>query len=97
MPGIVKGPDKPPQDGDEGHQRHHGPENAEREAEGARNEQAQVLGDALIGVVRLGGLELHAIVGLVGQPRPEIPVGEPAPPADLQHLVQVELYTASTM
>ncbi len=56
-----------------------------------RDEELDVLRDALVGVVGLLGHQLHAVVRAVGQPRPQVPVGEPAPPADLQHLAQVEL------
>src|SRR5438034_6052484 len=33
----------------------------------------------------------HPVVGAVGQPGVEVVVGQPAPPADLEHLVQVQL------
>ena len=80
-----------PEDHHEGDQRHHRPHAADGEREGAGDEQANILRDALVGVVGLTRPELHPVVGAVGQPRPEIPVGEPAPPADLEHLVEVEL------
>src|SRR5206468_12223025 len=35
--------------------------------------------------------KLHAIVSAVGQPGTEIALGKPAPPADLEHLVEIEL------
>ena len=50
-----------------------------------------VFGDALVGVVGLTRHELHPIVGAVGQPRAEVALGQPAPPADLEHLVEIEL------
>jgi hypothetical protein len=63
----------------------------EGKAQGGGDEEAQVLRDALIGVVGLGGVELHAVVRRVPQPRAEVALGEPATPADLQHLVEIEL------
>ena len=59
--------------------------------EGAGDQQAHILGDALVGVVGLTRHELHPVIGAVGQPGAEVALGEPAPPADLQHLVEVEL------
>ncbi len=50
-----------------------------------------VFGDALVGIVGVARRELQAIVGGVGQPRAEIAVGQPAPPADLQHLIEIGL------
>ena len=35
--------------------------------------------------------ELHAIVGAFGQPPAQVVLGEPASPANLEHLVEVEL------
>ena len=55
------------------------------------NEQVNVFGDALVGVVGVTRLELHPIIGAIGQPSAEVSLGKPAPPADLEHLVEVEL------
>jgi len=56
-----------------------------------RSEEVQVFGDTLVGVVRLTRHELHPIIGAVGQPGAEVAVGQPAPPADLEHLVEIKL------
>src|SRR5215471_4799849 len=55
------------------------------------NKKVNVFGDALIGIVRFTRQQLHPIVGTVGQPSPEIALGEPAPPADLEHLAKIKL------
>jgi len=55
------------------------------------DEQPNVVGDALVGVVALASRELHPVVGAIGQPRAKVPLGEPSPPADQEHLVEVEL------
>ena len=80
-----------PENGHEGDQRHRGPQTADREPEAPRDEEPNVVGDALVGVVALTSRELHPVVGVVGQPGAKIPLGEPAPPADHEHLVEVEL------
>ena len=80
-----------PQDGDEGDQRDHGAHAPDPEPQRAGHEKPQVFCDALVRVVGLAAGELHAIVRRVLEPFPEVPLGQPAPPADLQHLVQVEL------
>ena len=82
---------EPPEDRHEGDQRHHRSQAADGESEGAGDQEANVLGDALVGVVGLTRHELHAVIGAVGQPGAEVALGEPAPPADLEHLGQVEL------
>ena len=55
------------------------------------DEQLDVVGDALVGVVGRIALQLHAVVVGVVQPFAEIAAGHPAPPADLEPLVEVEL------
>ena len=45
----------------------------------------------MVGVVSLTGNELHSIVGTVGQPPAQVALGEPAPPANLEHLVEIGL------
>ena len=52
---------------------------------------SDVLGDALVGVVGGVAQKLHAIVIGALQPMIEIAVGQPAPPADLQPLIEIEL------
>ncbi len=55
------------------------------------DEDPDVLGNALVRVV--GGIaqQLHAIVVGVGEPVIEIDASQPAPPADLQPLIEIEL------
>ena len=82
-----------PEDADEAEQRHDVREQAEAERQRALDEVAQILGDALVGVVGadggcVGG-QADAVVGAVAQPLVEKAPGHPAPPADLQPLVQV--------
>ena len=88
---------KPPEDHDEGGERHHGIEQAEadrQDADAVRSavdELPHVLGDALVRVV--GGVagKLHAVVIAVAEPVAEIARRHPAPPADLEPLVEIEL------
>ncbi len=80
-----------PQDHHEGDQRDDRAEQRDADAERAVDELLDVLGDALIGVVGLVALEAHAVMGAAGQPAPEIGLRQPAPPADLQPLLEIEL------
>jgi hypothetical protein len=54
-------------------------------------EETHIFRDTLVRVVGLARHQLHPIVGGVGQPGPEVAVGQPAPPADLEHLVEIDL------
>jgi hypothetical protein len=45
----------------------------------------------LVGIVRLSGQKLHPIVGALRQPTLQVALGEPAAPANLEHLVEVDL------
>ena len=51
----------------------------------------EIVGDALVGVVGRRLVELHAVIGPVAEPVAEEPLGQPAPPADLQDPLQIEL------
>ena len=77
---------QPPQDDDEGDERHDRREQAEREAAGELDKDVQVLRDALVGVVGAAVEELHAVVRLVLHPLLQEVVREPGAPFDLQHL-----------
>ena len=55
------------------------------------DEQVDVLGDALVRIVGGVALQLHAVVIGAVQPFAEIVPGQPAPPANLQPLIEVEL------
>src|SRR5262249_55025772 len=57
----------------------------------ALDEHVDVLGDALVGVI--GGIaeELHPVVVGAGEPMMKILLRHPAPPADLQPLIEIEL------
>ncbi len=49
----------------------------------------EILGDSLVGVIGPAA-QLQLIVSLFGQPGIQVPAGQPAPPADLQHLTEVQ-------
>ena len=86
-----RGVRKAPQDGDKGRQRDDRAQQADADVERAIDEQLDVVGHALVGVVGGVALKLHpVVVGLV-QPFAEILRGHPAPPADLQPLIEIEL------
>ena len=55
------------------------------------NKEVHVFGNALVGIVGFTRDELHSIVCAVGQPRAEVALGKPAPPSDLEHLVEIKL------
>ena len=74
----------------EGDERRDGREQREGEAERARDEIADVLGDALVGVVDLGSAQLSLGVRLPPDPPPEVVPGEHPPPADLEQLADVD-------
>ena len=63
------------------------------QADGERelDELTDVVGDALVGVIGCVALKLHAIVHRLRQPFDEISARHPAPPADLEPLVEIEL------
>ena len=54
-------------------------------------EEVHIFRDALVRVIGLARHELHPIVGAIGQPGAEVAVGQPASPADLEHLVEIDL------
>ena len=68
------------------HRRH----KAQREIQRAVDKLRKVIGDTLIGVVGVPR-QLQAIVRTLGDPVLEVVVGQPAAPADLQHLVEIKL------
>ena len=80
-----------PEDRHEGCQGDDGAQASNEEREGVGDEELNVLGNALVRVVGLVCDELHTIVGAVGQPGAEVAFGEPAAPADLEHLIEIEL------
>jgi len=55
------------------------------------DEKLQVVGDPLVRVVESTAIELEMVVRSIGEPLADEAVGEPAPPADLQHLLEVGL------
>ena len=63
------------------------------QADGQRqlDELLDVLGDALVRIVGGVAQQLHAVVIGAVQPMIEIARGQPAPPADLQPLIEIEL------
>jgi len=80
-----------PQDDGEGDEAHHRFKQPEGQGQGLLDEPVDILADTLVRVVGETLLEAQAVVGLVGQPAVHIFGGQPAPPADLQHLAQVDL------
>ena len=82
---------EPPEDRHEGRQRDARAQASDEQAERVGGEEVQVFGDALVGIVGLTRHELHPIVGAIGQPGAEVAVGQPASPADLEHLVEIKL------
>jgi len=83
--------DRAPQDGDEGDQRHRRVQEADADVQRAVDEQLDVVGHALVGVVGGVALELHAVVVGLMQPVAKVALGHPLAPADLQPLIEVEL------
>ena len=86
-----RGVRKAPQDRDKGRQRDDRAQQADPDVERAIDEQLDVVGHALVGVVGGVALKLHPVVVGLMQPVAEILRGHPAPPADLQPLIEIEL------
>ena len=82
---------QPPEDRHEGHQRDDRAQAPGEEAESLGGEKVHVFRDALVRVIGLARHELHPIVGAIRQPGAEVTVGQPASPADLEHLVEIHL------
>ena len=82
---------KPPQDHDEGRERHDRAQHVDADVHRAVDEQPDVLGNALVRVVGDVAQELHAIMVGAVEPVAEIPDRHPPPPADLQPLIEIEL------
>src|SRR6202008_960277 len=80
-----------PQDQNKGQQRHDRVEQVETNTEGALDEQLDVVGQALVGVVGGIALQLHALMIGIIQPFAEIAFRQPLPPPDLKPLIEVEL------
>ena len=80
-----------PQDHHEGRQRHRRTQQLQADIQRPFDEQFDVVGDALVRVVGGIALQLHAVVIGALQPFAEIVAGQPAPPADLEPLVEIEL------
>jgi hypothetical protein len=81
----------PPQDLHESVEAQARDEDLDVEARGVLHEIADVLGDALIGIVRLVGLEAQSVVHLVAEPLHDVAVCHPPAPVDLEKLRQVVL------
>ena len=86
-----RGVGKAPQDADKGRQRDDRAQQADADVERAIDEQLDVVGHALVGVVGGVALKLHPVMVGLMQPFTEIVRGHPAPPADLQPLIEIEL------
>ena len=79
-----------PQDRDEGGQGHTGAQQPKGKRQRDGRETVEVLGDALVRVVRHCLVQLHPVVGLVLQPVAQKAVCQPPPPSDMQDLPQVK-------
>ncbi|MGA3304886.1 MAG: hypothetical protein ABSC26_02645, partial [Stellaceae bacterium] len=79
----VRRPGEPDQDHHERNQRHDGGEHAQRQRHHVFDEQPQIVGYPLVGVVGGAAGKLHAEISALGEPAREITPGEPAAPADL--------------
>ncbi len=78
---------------DEAEQRDDVSDEIHAQCQAVGGEVAQILGDTLIRVVDDGAAALgqaDVVIGAVGEPVFNVMRGEPLPPADLQHLVEVE-------
>ena len=80
-----------PQDHHERHQRHDRAEQGDADIERRVDELADVVGDALVGVVGLIAFQPHAVMRALAEPAAEIALGQPVSPPDLQPLLEVEL------
>ena len=80
-----------PQDHDEGRERDDRAEQRDADVQRRVDEHADVFGDALVGVVGLIALEPHAVMRARAEPASDIAVGQPAPPPDLEPLLEIEL------
>jgi hypothetical protein len=78
-----------PQERGKGGKRRQRVQDAETQGHGSIDKEADVLGDPLIRVVDPRG-KTHAIESPVGQPACEISIGQPAPPAQLKRLIQID-------
>jgi hypothetical protein len=80
---------KRPQDGDEGSERHDRREQSQAQAQRQLDEQAQVLGDALVGVIRAAVEQLQLVIRAPGEPVLQVALVQPLAPLDLEHLAQI--------
>ena len=80
-----------PEDDDEGYKTDGRREQLHEQIERGEDEAADVLADALVGVVAVAGVELAEIVGAVAEPLVEEASGEPAPPEDFKRREEVIL------
>ena len=80
-----------PKDHDKRAERDHRVEETKAEVEALLDEQVDVLGDALVGIVGGVAEKLHAVMVGPVQPMAQVLLRHPAPPADLEPLVEIEL------
>jgi hypothetical protein len=80
-----------PKNDDERAERDHGVEHADADCQRVLHKQLQIVGDALVGVIGGVAEKLHAV--MIGRREPLTQIGSrhPAPPANLQPLIQIEL------
>ena len=80
-----------PEDRHKGNHSYQRAQASDEESEGVGNQEVNVFGDALVGIVGFTRHKLHPIVSTIGQPSAQVALGEPAPPADLEHLAKIKL------
>ena len=87
--GKRKGTGQLPQDHHKGNQGAQCLDNAHKKAQGLGDEQVHILTDPLVRVVHLLPEHFQPVIGLMLEPPVDVPVGEPAPPVQHQHLLEI--------
>ncbi len=87
--GKRKGPGQLPQDHHKGNQGAQGLYNPYEEPKGLGDEQVHILADPLVRVVHLLPEHFQPVVSLMLEPPVDVPVSEPAPPVQHQHLLEI--------
>ena len=80
-----------PKDRRERRERHDRAQQSESERPRAIYEKLQVACNALVGIVDMRATELEMEIGAIVEPFGEVMVGQPTPPADLEHLAEIRL------
>ncbi len=80
-----------PKNDAEGNEAGDGRQKADAERQRSPDVERDILGNALIRVVRGLAAQTHAIVGTVCEPAMDVTLRHPTAPSDLQPLIEVEL------